>query len=34
MTVAVDVMLPYYGDIQLMKQAVGSVLGRHYRLCG
>lgn len=30
MTVAVDVMLPYYGDVQLMKQAVNSVLQQSF----
>jgi len=30
MTFAVDVMLPYYGDVQLMKQAVNSVLGQSF----
>ena len=28
---AIDVALPYYGDVELMKQAVRSVLGQRYR---
>lgn len=30
MTTAIDVMLPYYGDVELMKLAVRSVLGQTY----
>ena len=30
MNVAVDVMLPYYGDVDLMKRAVRSVLGQSF----
>lgn len=31
MTGTVDILLPYYGDVSQMKEAVGSVLGQTYR---